>query len=398
MSSSVADVAVVGAGIMGLATAHELTRRRPGIRVAVLDKENRVSAHQSGHNSGVIHSGLYYRPGSMKARTCTRGRAELTAFCDEHGIHYSITGKVVVATSDDELGRLDELERRGRANGLAVERISPGRLVELEPHATGVAALHVPETGVVDFGEVCATLAKLVEGSGGELLLGHEVTGIAREGENVLIETDGGHVRARRVVNCAGLHSDRVAAAAGDRPAARIMPFRGEFRNLRPEAAHLCRTLIYPVPDPSFPFLGVHLTRGVDGHVHVGPNAVPATAREGYRGRDFDPRDTWEMLTARSSWVLARRHWRTGSGEIWRSFSERAFVRALRRLVPEVGRTDLEPAPSGVRAQAISPAGDLLDDFVISRSGPVLNVVNAPSPAATACLVIAAEIVDQLDG
>ena len=391
------DVVVVGAGIVGLATAHELTTRRPNVRVAVVDKEARLAAHQSGHNSGVIHSGLYYRPGSMKARTCAEGRKRLVEFCAEHGIAHRTTGKVVVAVDEEELEPLAELERRGQANGLSLRRLDPDQLAEIEPHARGVGALHVAETGVVDFPAVCGTLADLVADRGGRILLGWTVRSVSPDGDAVVVESDTDLIRAGRLINCAGLHSDRIAALTGDQPSARIMPFRGEYKNLRPEASHLCRTLIYPVPDPSFPFLGVHLTRGIDGHVHVGPNAVPAGAREGYRWRDLQWSDSWEVLTARSTWTLARRYWRTGMGEIWRSLSDGAFLKALRRLVPDIGPDDLESAPSGVRAQAIADNGELIDDFVLSRSGPVLNVVNAPSPAATASLSIATEIIDQLD-
>lgn len=387
-----ADVIVVGAGIVGLATAYQLATGPDRRTVIVVDKEAEVARHQTGHNSGVIHSGLYYKPGSMKARTATVGRKLMVEFCREYGVAHQTTGKVVVATKKGQLPALDELFRRGTANGLAVRRISLDEMRELEPYATGVAALHVPETGVVDYVQVCATLRKLIEESGGDVRLDWPVHGVTTLVDQVEVRSNRETLRAAQLVNCAGLHSDRVAKLAGSTGDTRIMPFRGEYRELRPEASHLCRTLIYPVPDPNFPFLGVHFTRGVEGHVHVGPNAVPALAREGYRWRSVNRKDAVEILRARSSWKLARRYWRTGAGEIIRSLSERAFLKALQELVPDVVADDIVPAEAGVRAQAIAPDGALLDDFVVQRTERVVNVVNAPSPAATASLAIGSEV------
>jgi L-2-hydroxyglutarate oxidase len=392
-----ADVVVVGAGIVGLATAHQLATGPTPRAVIVVDKEAGLARHQTGHNSGVIHSGLYYKPGSMKARTATTGRQLMVAFCAEHGVPHRTTGKVVVATRASQTGALEELYRRGIANGLAVRRISLDEMRELEPHARGVAALHVPETGVVDYVAVCEMLRSLIVANGGDIRLGWPVRRVTTLMEQVEVRGDGEILRAGHLVNCAGLHSDRVARLAGSTGDTRIMPFRGEYRGLRPDAAHLCRTLIYPVPDPNFPFLGVHFTRGVDDDVHVGPNAVPAFAREGYRWRAINGKDTLEILRARSSWKLARRYWRTGIGEILRSVSERAFVKALQELVPEVTAADLVPAAAGVRAQAIAADGALLDDFVVQRTERVVNIVNAPSPAATASLAIGAEVAAMVD-
>jgi L-2-hydroxyglutarate oxidase len=403
--SETVDLVVVGAGIIGLATARAWLRRQPDRSVVVVDKEPRIAAHQSSHNSGVIHAGVYYKPGSEKARLCATGRRAMVDFCVEHDIAHAVCGKVVVATDEGELAALATLEERSAANGLAVRRLGVDELHEHEPHAAGVAALHVPETGIVDYGEVCVALADQVRTGGAELLLGHAV-GTIRDGGGELIVTAGDREwRAGGLVNCAGLQSDRVARLVSDRagqPALdaatlpRIMPFRGEYFELVPSRRDLVNGLIYPVPDPRFPFLGVHFTRDIHGGVHAGPNAVPALAREAYRWRTVVPGDVVELARARSTWRLARRYWRTELDEVVRSVRKARFVRSLQRLVPDVTAPDLARAGAGVRAQAVAPDGELLDDFAFARTERTLHVLNAPSPAATASLAIAEQIVDQL--
>ncbi len=387
------DVAVVGGGIVGLATAWQLVRARPGLRLVVLEKEPRLAAHQTGRNSGVIHSGIYYKPGSMKARTCRQGKLLLERFCGEHGVAFEICGKVIVATGDHELPALRAIEERGRASGVALEWIGPERLAELEPHARGVAALHVPEAGIVDYAAVCQRLAGLLAEQGSRVILGARVLALHDSGREVVVRSSAGEHECGLVINCAGLHSDRVARLSGDRPPARIVPFRGEYFELVPAARHLCRNLIYPVPDPAFPFLGVHFTRMVAGGVECGPNAVLAFAREGYDKTTINVRDLAESLTYSGFLRLAARHWRTGLGEMGRSLSKSAFVRALQRLVPEISAEHLQPAPAGVRAQALLPDGSMVDDFLIREHGRVINVCNAPSPAATASLAIGEALV-----
>jgi L-2-hydroxyglutarate oxidase len=390
-----ADVVVVGAGIVGLAVAEALTRRHPRATVVVLDKEDRIAAHQTGRNSGVLHSGIYYAPGSLKARTATAGREAMVRFAADHGIAHEVCGKVVVAVDRSELPALDELERRGTANGLRVRRIDTHELAELEPHADGVAALHVPETGIIDFVAVCEHLRRLIANRGSHVATGTAVTAVT----GTTVETTRGPITAtKRIVNCAGLQSDRVAAMTADTNGVSIVPFRGESYDVVPHRSHLCKNLIYPVPDPRFPFLGVHLTRSVHGGIHAGPNAVLALAREGYRRRTVNGRDTWELLANPAVRTLARRYWRTGAGEVRRSFSKRAFVHALQRLVPDLRADDLLPATSGVRAQALEPTGALVDDFLFADGahGKVVNVLNAPSPAATAALEIAEHVTTRL--
>lgn len=386
-----ADAVVVGAGIVGLATARALRRADPGTTVLVLDKEPAVATHQTGRNSGVVHSGLYYRPGSLKARLVAAGRDELMALCRERGLRLDVCGKVVVATTESELAPLDELARRATANGVPARRLSPAELAEVEPHATGLAALHVPTAAIVDFGEIARALAAELDAHG-EVRLDTAVHAIRTERDHVVVETETGPVRARMAVNCAGLHADVLARASGAATDVRIVPFRGEYHELVPARRHLCRHLIYPVPDPRFPFLGVHLTRMVDGTVHVGPNAVLALAREGYSWGRVDLAEVRSLATSPALRRIAARHWRTGAGEVLRSASRRALVRALRRLVPEIGPADLVPAGAGVRAQACLPDGTLLDDFAVERHGRVVHVLNAPSPAATASLAIGAHV------
>ena len=390
------DITIIGGGIVGLATALELTKRYPQRKLAILEKEDRLAAHQTGHNSGVIHSGIYYKPGSLKAQTCVAGAKAIIAFCQQHDIPYEICGKVVVATSPAELPRLEELHRRGTANGVeGMEMIGPERLREIEPHATGVRALHVPTTGIIDFPRVAQTYARLIQEKGGDLRLRHELRGIVRTDGGLILETSQESIHSKFMINCGGLHCDRIARLAGAQPDLQIVPFRGEYYSIAPQRRTLVKNLIYPVPDPAFPFLGVHFTRTIDGLVEAGPNAVLAFAREGYKKSDFDARDLQETLTFSGFRKMARTYWRTGLGEMFRSFSKQAFLAALRRLLPELTLGDLQPGGSGVRAQAISSQGALIDDFMISVTGSALHVLNAPSPGATASLAIGTMIVDK---
>lgn len=392
------DLAIIGGGIIGMATAHEALRRRPGLRVLVLEKEDRLAAHQTGHNSGVIHSGIYYKPGSLKARTCVAGARAMVEFCRAHNLGYRICGKVVVATSEGEVPLLQELHRRGTANGVeGLAMIEPARLRQLEPHAAGVCALHVPATGITDYAAVTRRLAELVITAGGDVKTGARVTGLAVAGGEVVISSTAGEFSAGRLVNCAGLYADRIARLAGDDPGVRIVPFRGEYYVLAPERRRLVHGLVYPVPDPKFPFLGVHFTLRLDGSVEAGPNAVLAFRREGYRAWQVRPGELWETLACAGFRRMARRYWRSGLAEWRRSLSKAAFTRSLQRLLPEVVESDLRPGGSGVRAQAIAPDGALLDDFHIVRRGPMVHVLNVPSPAATASLTIARHIADALD-
>ncbi|MGW6155610.1 L-2-hydroxyglutarate oxidase [Streptomyces sp. NPDC055144] len=383
------DVLVIGGGIVGLSTAYALTRAAPGTRVTVLEKEHGPARHQTGRNSGVIHSGVYYRPGSLKARFAVRGAAEMVEFCAEHGIAHEVTGKLIVATERDELPRLHSLVQRGRENGIPVRELGPAQIGEYEPYVRGLAAIHVGTTGVADYVSVARYLA---EASGADIRYGAEVVQIDRRAERgVAVRTAVGDVvRGRVLVNCAGLHCDRIARLAGDDPGMRIVPFRGEYFELaRPE---LVRGLVYPVPDPAFPFLGVHLTRGIDKGVHVGPNAVPALALEGYDWSTVSPRELGATLAWPGSWRIARRHWRYGAGELRRSVSRDAFTSAVRRLLPAVTADDLVPAPAGVRAQAVLRDGTLVDDFLFREAPRTVHVLNAPSPAATASLPIGREV------
>ena len=385
------DVAIVGAGLLGLATAYRLLDSKPGLRIAVLDKEPELARHQSGRNSGVIHAGLYYTPGSLKARLCREGRELLTKFADERGIPYRRCGKLVVALDESELPRLEELKRRGLANGLeGLTEVGEDEIRELEPHATGISALHVPETGIIDFGRVAAANADEVKDRGGQIFLGARVVTIERRnGGRCLTLADGRRVDAENVVACSGLQSDRVAALTGsDLVDYRIVPFRGDYYTLKPEAASLVNGLIYPVPDPSFPFLGVHFTRRMDGAVWAGPNAVPALAREGYRRGQINVRDLASTVSFPGVRRLARRYARTGAAEVWRDLVKPAFVKELRRYVPAIRSRDLTFGPSGIRAQCLSMDGTLVDDFVLAETNGVLHVLNAPSPGATASLAI----------
>jgi L-2-hydroxyglutarate oxidase len=393
---SVFDFAVVGGGIVGLSTAVALGERHPGAGVLVLEKEAGWARHQTGHNSGVIHSGIYYKPGSLKARFARAGGAALAGFCREHGIACEICGKVIVATEREELPQLDSLYRRGLENGLAVERLGTAGLKEVEPHATGLAAIRVPSAGIVDYVAVAEALARIVEERGGELRLSTRVEDVREKADGVEVRTSGRTYEARTLVNCAGLYSDRIAEMSGVEPGIKIVPFRGEYYELVPEKTHLVRNLIYPVPNPNFPFLGVHFTRTVGGGVEAGPNAVLGLAREGYEKTDVNPRELAEVLRYPAFWRLAARNWRMGLEEVHRSFSKRAFVRSLQRLVPEVGEDDLHPAPAGVRAQAMTKDGRFIDDFLIASGKNSLHVLNAPSPAATAALPIGEYIAERV--
>jgi len=391
------EVIIIGGGIVGLSTAMALATGTPPARPLVLEKEADIAAHQTGHNSGVIHSGIYYRPGSLKADLTVAGARALIEFCRAHAIAHDICGKVVVATAEDELPRLMELQRRGLANHVSggVELIGPERLREIEPHAAGIKALHVPATGIVDYVAVARKYADIVRTHGGEIRTRTAVQDIRRDGQEWVLETTAGTVRGRCLINCAGLYSDWIAERSGARPAVRIVPFRGEYYRLVPPRDGLVKSLIYPVPDPAFPFLGVHFTRMIRGGVEAGPNAVLSLKREGYRKTDFSPREAWHTFGFGGFWRLARRYWRTGAGEIHRSFSKRAFVRALQRLLPELHIDDLEPGGAGVRAQAIDPSGTLVDDFRIAVMNDVVHVLNAPSPAATASIPIGRSIAEQ---
>jgi L-2-hydroxyglutarate oxidase LhgO len=391
------DVIVVGGGIVGVAAARELLMRHPGISLAVLDKEPSVGVHQTGHNSGVIHSGIYYAPGSLKARLCTRGARLMYEFCESHGIKADACGKLIVATTESELPALDELYRRGTANGVpGLEMAGPAGIRDFEPYCRGIGAIWSPATGIVDFSEVVRAMASEVVDRGGVILTGRLVVGLAAHADSVLVRTRQGELTAARVLTCAGLQSDRVAGLSGAPAEPRIVPFRGDYWQLRPERRHLTRNLIYPVPDPKFPFLGVHFTRRIgDGAVWLGPNAVLALAREGYRRWHARPADVVQTLRYPGFRPMARKYWRTGLTEVYRDFSKRAFVAACQRFIPELVPADVLPGPSGVRAQSVGPDGQLLDDFSFNVQGrQLMHVRNAPSPAATSCLAIAELIAD----
>ena len=390
------DYIVIGGGIVGLSVAFAILEKNASIRLAVLEKENDWARHQTGRNSGVIHSGIYYKPGSLKAKLCREGNRRLLEFCDTHGIRYDVCGKVIIATKAAEVALLDKLHERGLANGLAVRRLSAPEVHEFEPHVQCLAGLHVPSTGIIDYTDVCRKLAGLIKEHGGELRLGAQVRQIRVLGNEAVVETETGALTASRIVNCAGLHSDRVAKLTGAKPEAQIVPFRGEYYELKPERRNLVRNLIYPVPDPEFPFLGVHFTRMIDGSIHAGPNAVLAFKREGYHRTAFDLRDFMDTMTYPGFWRLAIRHARAGIGEMHRSFSKGAFVRSLQQLIPEVRAEDLVPGTAGVRAQALRRDGSMVDDFMIVSDPRTTHVCNAPSPAATASLEIGRYIANQL--
>jgi (S)-2-hydroxyglutarate dehydrogenase len=388
------DVVVIGGGIVGLSTAMQVCRAFPKLRLLLVEKEDRVARHQSGHNSGVIHSGIYYKPGSLKAKLCVEGAAAMQAFCRQHGIPVEICGKIIVATSTDEIPRLQMLLERGQANGITgLKLLDKAQMREIEPHCGGVGWLHVPTTGITDYVAVCQKYAELIVAQGGAVNTGTEVTGITRSGGETVIETNRGSIAANYVINCAGLHSDRISRLAGEKTEVTIVPFRGEYYDLTPEREHLVRGLLYPVPDLRFPFLGVHFTRRIGGGVDAGPNAVLAFKREGYRRTDFSLQDTAATFAYSGFWQMAAKYWRSGAGEFYRSFHKPAFVRALQTLLPEVQSSDLVADGAGVRATAVSRDGSLVDDFQFVCSQNMLHVWNVVSPAATASLPIGREIV-----
>lgn len=388
------DFAIIGGGIVGLATAWQLTQLNPSLKLAVLEKEPRLAFHQTGRNSGVIHSGIYYKPGSLRAKNCRDGKAALEAFCDTYGVPWQRTGKVIVATHPQQLPQLQTIFERGKQNGVDCSVIGVDRLQQLEPHCAGIAAIHVPESGIVDYPGMCQKLGSLLLAANAQIHLNCCVKSIDQRTDFVRLQTSDGDLEASQVINCGGLHSDRIARQSGLKMRERIIPFRGEYFEIKPEAHHLCKTLIYPVPDPRFPFLGVHFTRMIQGGVECGPNAVLALAREGYNWRTINLRDVFESLTYPGFTKLVARNWKTGIGEVWRSISKAAFVKALQQLVPEIRGEHLQSAPAGVRAQALGLDGKLLDDFVILRHNRVINVCNAPSPAATASLNIGHHIAE----
>lgn len=389
------DIAIVGGGIVGLASAMELLSRRSELKLVILEKEKQIARHQTGHNSGVIHSGIYYAPGSMKAIACVAGKAKLIRFCEEHDIPYELCGKVIVATDEEELPRLENLYKRGVKNGVpGLEMIGPERLKEIEPYCAGIKALYSPTTGIVDYTRVAHAYAGEVRSKGGEILTDHEVTGIEQRDGLYQLETPSGTVQARYVVSCAGLYADRLAKLTGAPSIPKIVPFRGDYYVLRPERSHMVKGMIYPVPDPRFPFLGVHLTRRMDGEIWLGPNAVLAFAREGYGKLRVNPKDLYETLTYRGFGMLAWKFWRIGFDEMYRDFSKVAFLKALQRYAPALRMADMAPGPSGVRAQALGFDGSLVDDFVVNHKGHALHVRNAPSPAATSSLAIGELIAD----
>lgn len=389
------DIAIIGGGIVGMASAMALVQQ--GYRnIVILEAENKLAAHQTGHNSGVIHSGLYYKPGSLKARNCIEGREAMYRFCAEHGIAHDNCGKLVVATSEEEIPALNRLEERGHANGLVgMKRLnSLDELREYEPHVAGVNGLFVPQTGIVDYTAVTKEYARIVQEGGGEIRLGARVTKIRSVNQRLVIELENGQIEARNLINCGGLQSDRIARMAGVKPGLQIIPFRGEYYELNPASEHLVRNLIYPVPDAQFPFLGVHFTRMIHGGVEAGPNAVLSFRREGYKKSSISPRDVATYLSFSGFWTMSLRHWRMGFGEFYRSYSKRAFVKALQRLLPDLKMEDVHASGSGVRAQALEPNGNLVDDFRIVEAERMVHVLNAPSPAATASISIGRSIAE----
>ncbi len=390
------DVAIIGGGIVGLSTALALGQQYPKARLIVLEKEAAWAAHQTGNNSGVIHSGIYYKPGSFKARFCQDGNRSMVEFCQKYGIDHEVCGKVIVATHSSELDRLESLYQRGLEHGLAIERIGVEQVREIEPHVQCLAAIRVPSTGIVDYGQVARKYAELIEAQGGALSLNTKVLGITPTHQGHVLETNHSRLDARFIINCAGLHSDRVARLGQVNPQAKIIPFRGEYYELIPEKRYLVKTLIYPVPNPDFPFLGVHFTRMIDGTIHAGPNAVLSLKREGYHKTDFDLKDFAEVMSYPGFWKLAAKHSNEGIREIIRSFSKAAFVKSLQQLIPEVRSEDLVPTHAGVRAQALNPDGKLVDDFLIIPGPNAVHVCNAPSPAATSSLEIGKAIVGKI--
>jgi len=387
------DIIIIGGGIVGLATAYQFTLHYPRLKITLLEKEPNLAIHQTGHNSGVLHTGIYYKPGSLKALNCRQGKTSMEEFCLKEGIDFEICGKVIVAVSENELSALETIYQRGRTNGVLCEMICAEKLHELEPHVAGIKALHVPEAGIVNYGKVCEKFSEHIsQQEGNEIICSAKVTAIRQNSKSILVKTEKEEHECRYVVNCGGLYSDKITAMTQN-PDSKIVPFRGEYYEVRQEKQHLCRNLIYPVPDPDFPFLGVHFTRMIDGSLECGPNAVLAFAREGYTLNTVNFSELAEILSYSGFRKLALKYWRAGAGEMWRSFSKVAFVNALQRLIPEITQKDLVKAPAGIRAQAVLPNGMLVDDFLIQENKNMINVVNAPSPAATSSLNIGKHIV-----
>ncbi len=395
MSEKIFDIAIIGAGIIGLASALKITHKNPKLKIAILETESDIGQHQTGHNSGVIHSGLYYKPGSSKALNCVKGRDMLYRFCEKNNIKHNKCGKIVVAINKNELKALDDLYQRGVENGLTgIKKLAVEEIKEHEPHIAGIAGLHIPETGIVDYLDVCSAYKDQILKNQNEILLNTKFVGLLKKEGAFNLQTTQKEIKSKSIINCAGLHSDRVAKMCGVKAQLKIIPFRGEYYELIPEKEKLINNLVYPVPNPKFPFLGVHFTRMVDGGVEAGPNAVLAFKREGYLKSDVSFLDTLSTLTYPGFWVLAAKYWQTGFGEMYRSASKKAFVKALKKLLPELNEQDVQTAGSGVRAQALASNGRLLDDFHIEQREKMIHVLNAPSPAATASLAIGETISD----
>ena len=391
------DIGIIGGGIVGLATAYQLLQRFPRLSVAVIEKESSLAKHQTGHNSGVLHSGIYYKPGSLKAINCRLGKKAMERFCKEQGIDYELCGKIIVALNVDEVPRMQNIFQRGQKNGVNCKIISREEMLEIEPHVAGVQAIHVPECGIVNYKQVCLRFGEIIEEKQeNKIFTNNQVKNIRNFEKSLVIETSEQTIECKYLINCGGLHSDKLTKLGGQNPPAKIIPFKGEYYELKNDAKHLCKNLIYPVPDPMFPFLGVHFTRMIDGSVECGPNAVLAFGREAYSKFDLNIVDLLESITYTGFQKMAMKHWKMGWGEMWRSFSKAAFVKALKRLIPDIEAKHLTPAPAGIRAQAVSPAGALVDDFLIEDSQRIINVCNAPSPAATASLNIGSTIVNNL--
>lgn len=387
------DICIIGGGIVGLATAYQVSQKYPKLSLAVVEKESSLARHQTGHNSGVLHTGIYYKPGSLKAINCRNGKKAMEQFCKEQGIEHELCGKIIVALHDDEVPRMLNIFQRGQENGVNCKIISREEMLEIEPHVAGVQAIHVPECGIVNYRQVCYRLGEIIaKKEENKLLLGHAVIGMQTRTDSLIITTNKAEIECKHAINCAGLHSDRITRLGGQKPPAKIIPFKGEYYELEKQARHLCNNLIYPVPDPAFPFLGVHFTRMIDGSVECGPNAVLALGREAYGKFDLNLRDLLESLTYLGFQKMAMKHWKMGWGEMWRSYNKGAFVKALQRLIPEIESKHLTSAPAGIRAQAVSPGGALVDDFLIEDNERIINVCNAPSPAATASLNIGSTI------
>jgi L-2-hydroxyglutarate oxidase len=392
------DICIIGGGILGLATAYQLSKKHPKLKLAVLEKETSLAKHQTGHNSGVLHTGIYYKPGSLKAINCRNGKKAMEQFCKEQGIEHELCGKIIVALNDEEIPRMQNIFQRGQENGVNCKIISREEMLEIEPHVAGVQAIHVPECGIVNYKQVCLRLGEIIqEKEENKIFLGQQVTKIRNMATSLVVETDKQQIECKHLINCGGLHSDKLTKLGGQPPPAKIIPFKGEYFELKEDAKHLCKNLIYPVPDPAFPFLGVHFTRMIDGTVECGPNAVLAFGREAYGKFDLNLKDLLESITYPGFQKMAIKHWKMGWGEMWRSYNKGAFVKALRRLIPEIEAKNLLPAPAGIRAQAVSPRGALVDDFLIESNDRIINVCNAPSPAATASLNIGATIMAKLE-